>query len=64
VYFPEATVVHSYRRLTKAQPVSKAALRQLRAHLYFQRRYLRRRRQLIALAAELDRQADTGAGWT
>ena len=32
VYFPAATVVHSYRRLTKQQPVSRAALRQLRAH--------------------------------
>ena len=51
VYFPQATVVHSYRRLTKAKPISRAALRQLRAHVYFQRRYARRRHELIALGA-------------
>ncbi len=62
VYFPQATVVHSYRRLTKAKPISRAALRQLRAHVYFQRRYARRRRELIALSEDLDRRADAGAG--
>jgi len=62
VYFPQATVVHSYRRLTKSKPISRAALRQLRAHVYFQRRYGRRRRELIALAEELDRQADQAEG--
>ena len=61
VYLPRAVVVHSYRRLTNAKPVSRAALRQLRAHLYFQRRYARRRRELIALGHELDRRADTGS---
>jgi hypothetical protein len=57
VYFPEATVIHSYRRLTNAQPVSKAAWRQLKAHAYFQRSYLGRRRELIALQRRLDREA-------
>jgi GT2 family glycosyltransferase len=57
VYFPDATVVHSYRRLTRREPVSRAALRQLRAHLHFQRKYARRRRELVALSAELDRRA-------
>jgi GT2 family glycosyltransferase len=61
IYLPRAVVVHSYRRLTNAKPVSRAALRQLRAHLYFQRRYARRRRELIALGHELDRRADTGS---
>jgi N-acetylglucosaminyl-diphospho-decaprenol L-rhamnosyltransferase len=55
VYFPEATVVHSYRRLTKQQPVSRAALRQLRAHVLFQRTYLLRRPELVALQRRLDR---------
>ena len=55
VYFPAATVIHAYRRLTRSRPVSRAALRQLRAHFYFQRTYLRRRRELIALGEELDR---------
>lgn len=54
VYFPEATVVHSYRRLTNKQPVSRAAWRQLKAHVYFQRSYLRRRRELLALQRRLD----------
>jgi GT2 family glycosyltransferase len=54
VYFPEATVVHSYRRLTKQQPVSRAALRQLEAHVYFQLKYARRRRELQRLAGQLD----------
>ena len=55
VYFPDATVVHRYRRLTANRPVSMAALRQFRAHVYFQRTYRRRRRELIALGHELDR---------
>jgi GT2 family glycosyltransferase len=59
VYLPQATVVHSYRRLTNAKPLSRAALRQLRAHVYFQRRYARRRRELIALSETLDSWADT-----
>jgi GT2 family glycosyltransferase len=57
VYFPEATVIHSYRRLTKQQPVSRAAWRQLRAHVYFQRKYLLRRPALLALQRRLDREA-------
>jgi GT2 family glycosyltransferase len=57
VFFPEATVIHSYRRLTKQQPVSRAAWRQLRAHVYFQRTYLLRRPALLALQRRLDREA-------
>jgi GT2 family glycosyltransferase len=57
VYYPHAIVVHAYRRLTARRPLSRAAWRQLRAHVYFQRRYGRRRRELIRLGAELDREA-------
>ena len=57
VYFPSATVVHAYRRLTAKQPVSRAALKQLSAHARFQLKYLRRRRELLRLQDELDRRA-------
>jgi len=57
VYFPEATVVHSYRRQTRRQPASRAALRQLRAFLYFQRTYWSRRQELLSLQEDLDRRA-------
>jgi GT2 family glycosyltransferase len=57
VYFPEATVTHSYRRLTNKQPVSRAAWRQLKAHVYFQRTYLRRRGEFRRLSDDLDRRA-------
>jgi N-acetylglucosaminyl-diphospho-decaprenol L-rhamnosyltransferase len=57
IYFPKATVIHSYRRLTAGRPVSRAGLRQLQAHVHFQRRYAQRRRGLIRLSEELDRQA-------
>jgi GT2 family glycosyltransferase len=56
VYFPEATVIHSYRRLTRKQPVSRASLRMLQAHVRFQLKYLARRRELIRLGEQLDRQ--------
>lgn len=55
VYFPEATVVHDYRRLTASQPISHAAWRQLLAFVYFQRTYRVRRRELLALQNDLDR---------
>jgi GT2 family glycosyltransferase len=57
VYFPEATVVHSYRRQTRRQPASRAAMRQLVAFLYFQRTYWSRRRALLGLQEDLDRHA-------
>jgi N-acetylglucosaminyl-diphospho-decaprenol L-rhamnosyltransferase len=55
VYFPEATVVHSYRRQTRRQPASRAAMRQLVAFFYFQRTYWSRRRALLGLQEDLDR---------
>jgi GT2 family glycosyltransferase len=54
VFLPDATVVHTYRRQTRQRPVSHAALRQLGAFVYFQRKYWSRRRGLIRLARELD----------
>lgn len=60
VYFPDATVVHSYRRLTRRRPLSQASLHQLRAHVHFQRKYARRRRELMRLQDELDRRAQEG----
>lgn len=54
VFVPDATVVHTYRRQTRRRPVSHAALRQLGAFVYFQRKYWSRRRGLIRLAGELD----------
>lgn len=55
VYFPRATVVHTYRRRTKASPLSQAALRQLRAFAAFQWRYRKRRREMLELQEGLDR---------
>jgi len=58
VFVPEAEVVHSYRRMTRRHPVSRAALRQLGAFFYFQRKYRRRRNELVALSERLDREAE------
>jgi hypothetical protein len=55
VYLPQATVIHSYRRLTRTRPVSRAALRQLEAFVHFRRMYASRRRELQALSERLDR---------
>jgi hypothetical protein len=57
VYFPPATVFHAYRRLTRRKPFSRDAWRQLRCHVHFQRKYLRRRRELLRLQDRLDRAA-------
>jgi hypothetical protein len=55
VFVPAATVVHSYRRQTRRRPVSRAAWRQLRAFVYFQRLYRHRRKELVELSRRLDR---------
>jgi GT2 family glycosyltransferase len=57
VYFPEATVVHSYRRMTSSAPFSSAALRHLRAFGYFQWKYRHRRREFLELDHALDGRA-------
>ena len=61
VFVPAATVVHTYRRATRQRPVSRAALRQLEAFVHFQRKYWRRRRELIRLSRELDAAVGGGA---
>ena len=62
VFFPDATVVHSYRRASTRRPVSGAALRQLRYFIDFQWKYRRRRRDLIRLSRELDQAAGRRSG--
>jgi GT2 family glycosyltransferase len=57
VYFPAATVVHRYRRMTRHQPLSRAAYRHLKAFAYFHWKYRHRRRELIRLDRELDSRA-------
>jgi GT2 family glycosyltransferase len=59
VYFPAATVVHSYRRHTRARPLSGSSWHHLRAFAAFQWRYRHRRRELKKLATELDRRSST-----
>jgi GT2 family glycosyltransferase len=57
VFFPGATVIHRYRRETKQKPFSRKALQQVGGFIHFQRKYWDRRRELIRLSDELDRQA-------
>ena len=58
VYAPDATVVHDYRRSTAARNVSVLAVRHLRAHAYFQWKWRRHRRRLIAEGRAMDAEAD------
>ena len=57
VYFPQAAVVHSYRRMTSRSPLSRAAIRHLWGFYAFQWKYRRRRRELERLGDRLDREA-------
>jgi GT2 family glycosyltransferase len=57
VYYPDATVVHSYRRITAAEPVSRMSLRHLQAFAYLHWKYRRRWRALRRLERELDARA-------
>lgn len=54
VYYPQATVVHSYRRVTAADQVSRMSLRHLQGFVYFHWKYRRRWRALRRLERELD----------
>jgi GT2 family glycosyltransferase len=54
VYFPDATVVHAYRRMTRRRPLSRAALRHLTAFVYFHWKYRDRRSELRQLERRLD----------
>jgi len=62
VYLPEATVIHRHRRRSRASPLSIVAIRHLRAFTAFQWRYRERRRELIALQEEMDRQPTLSIG--
>lgn len=61
VYLAEATVVHSYRRASSKQPLSRAALWHLVGFYRFQWKYRRRRREFARLERELDRRAAAAA---
>lgn len=53
IYLPDATVIHSYRRMTTRKPASRAALRQLDSHVRFQWRYRARRRELLSVGEDV-----------
>ncbi len=57
VYVPEAEVIHRYRRTSKSRQLSKLALRFLVAHFYFQGKWWRHRRRLMAEGKEMDCEA-------
>jgi GT2 family glycosyltransferase len=57
VYFPPATVVHTYRRRTQTSPLSRASLHHFRAFARFQWHYRRRRGEFLELQDALDRSA-------
>jgi GT2 family glycosyltransferase len=54
VYFPEATVIHAYRRATAAKPVSRLSIRHATGFVYFRWKYRRRWRALRRLERDLD----------
>jgi N-acetylglucosaminyl-diphospho-decaprenol L-rhamnosyltransferase len=57
VYVPEAEVVHDYRRTSASSPVSIFALRHLAGYAYFQWKWRRARRRLIAEGRRMDAEA-------
>lgn len=57
LYEPKAVVVHAYRRTSASNPMSLFALRFLLAHVHFQRKWLPRRRALIAQGRSMDDEA-------
>jgi GT2 family glycosyltransferase len=58
VYYPDATVIHGYRRAS-TRPLSWAAVRHLSAFARVQWRYRRRRRELVKFGRELDLRSRT-----
>ena len=62
LYVPEATVIHDYRRSSVARPLSRQAASQLKAHVYFQAKWARRRRALMTEGRRMDEEAATTAG--
>ncbi|MFN2608061.1 MAG: glycosyltransferase family 2 protein [Acidimicrobiales bacterium] len=62
VYVPEAEVVHHYQRRAAAHPLSLFTLRFLLAHVYFQLKWMTRRRHLVNEGAAMDRRAAAARG--
>lgn len=54
MYVPDAVVIHDYQRMTAAQPISRAALRHLRAYYYAQAKWLPNRRRLRSEGRAMD----------
>ena len=57
VFEPAATVIHRYRRTSVSNPISMHSLRQLQAHVHFQRKWLSRRAALKAQGRAMDVEA-------
>jgi GT2 family glycosyltransferase len=57
IFVPEVTVIHGYRRSTAQRPLSVMALKQLQAHVYFQRKWWSRRRRLLEEGRQMDEEA-------
>jgi N-acetylglucosaminyl-diphospho-decaprenol L-rhamnosyltransferase len=57
-YFPQATVIHAYRRTTAQHPLSRQALEHLYGFAYLQWKWRKHRRRLIAEGEAMERR-----GW-
>lgn len=53
-YRPQATVIHCYRRTTARRPLSRQALQHLYGFAYFQWKWQRQRRELLAEGAAME----------
>lgn len=59
LYVADAPVIHDYRRSSVRQPLSTLALRQLSAHVHFQRKWYSRRSALIAEGRAMDDEVES-----
>jgi len=57
VFFPDATVFHTYRRTSAREPLSKGALTQLWSFIEFQWKFRRGRRVSRALDRQWERES-------
>jgi GT2 family glycosyltransferase len=57
LYVPDAEVVHDYRRTSAQKPLSSFAMRQLAAHVHFQRKWWTRRAALRKAGRTMDEEA-------
>jgi GT2 family glycosyltransferase len=58
LYVPDAQVIHDYRRTSAQQPLSTFALRQLAAHVHFQRKWWSRRAGLLGAGRTMDEEVE------